>query len=187
MMIKVFEVINPDITFQTFVDYLYIVEEVNTGFIKIGYTCDVRRRLKELEKAFSQIFPEISSPKIRLITLIPATSTAEAVVHWFLREEKGFKEWYPRSPKVCMVIELIEVLRDCGCILGVIPVSRWWRELSEEGRQRLLEEWQEVLKYLRIVCPHCGQTMIGNRVCPRCFEANLKVSFEERQSNAGNR
>jgi hypothetical protein len=98
--------------------YLYVIVEENTRFIKIGYTCDVRRRFKELEKAFPQIFPGVT-PKLRLITAIPATSLVEVVIHWFLREEQGYKEWYPPSSKVCMVVELIKQFDEWKCILGV--------------------------------------------------------------------
>jgi hypothetical protein len=72
--------------------------------------------------------------------------------------------------------------------------SRWWQQLSDEERQRLMEEWKRGLEYLRQalgispdkegargtehVCPKCGKTTkrpttIG--LCLRCFEEELNL------------
>jgi hypothetical protein len=116
--------------------YLYIAEEVYTGYIKIGYTRNLARRLEQLEKTFHKIFLprfrlDISAEDtfqnkvwVRLITFVPATPEVEEFVHLFLRSEESSHEWYLPSLKVYAVIDLIKLLSKLGCVLCITQKAK---------------------------------------------------------------
>jgi hypothetical protein len=65
--------------------------------VKIGYSLDPKRRLKELQAA--------NGLKLRLLAVVPGTKATEAALHYVFRDVREMGEWFRYSGllKSCII------------------------------------------------------------------------------------
>ena len=79
---------------------IYFIREGIEGRIKIGYSVEPTKRLKQLQTG--------SSTRLHLLTVVPGDRSDETVIHTRLRRFRGEGEWFAPEPEVFAVIAELE-------------------------------------------------------------------------------
>lgn len=67
------------------------------GFVKIGFTIDVRTRFMQLQSNFVE--------PLKLLGSCDGTPEIEKFIHWMFRSQRLSGEWFEASPHVLAVVE----------------------------------------------------------------------------------
>ena len=79
---------------------IYFIKPKGDGYMKVGYTTDVSRRLAELQAA--------NPRKLRIVAVVPGTQKLEAAFHAVLAPYRTTGEWFKITGKVKRLLMLLE-------------------------------------------------------------------------------
>jgi len=80
--------------------YVYFIQGVHGGPIKIGYSNNLKRRLSVLQTSYPD--------KLHIIAYIPATQKFEHKLHKDLKRHRLYGEWFSPTPEVLQVISEVD-------------------------------------------------------------------------------
>jgi hypothetical protein len=88
-------------------EFVYFCSGKTTGLIKIGWTFDPVRRVKDIQR--------MSPDRLQMIGFIPGSRELEKMIHEYLSKFRVHNEWFdPQPPVVSLIQDLLDDYRNDG-------------------------------------------------------------------------